>query len=139
MTPISRRAEQAIFSGVGRVLNAGVLSHTIYREVGRVRFYVDHGMTLQNGVLGAVRWFTPLEVRLAPIVHTELDGRWKRDRMGGIASSIGLVIHELTHIEQMTWWWGAAWPLLNMPIVCDYTLERWATQNQRDTEAFLLN
>ncbi len=130
LSPVPRGAESAIFAGVGRVLRDARLPHTMFREVGCVGFYEDQGMTMQNGVLGAVCWWSPREIRLAPVVVQNLSAWIPSDDMAEIALSIGIVIHELTHLRQLAWLGGFAWPFLNAPIINHLTIERWAEENE---------
>lgn len=136
--PLGARAYDAICASVAALSAADVLPHGIYRDIGRLRFLVDHGMNLKNGVLGAVSWHEPSVVRLSPIISRDLNGPWwSIERLSSISEAMGHVIHELTHTAQLRWMGGLAWPVLNIPGVNLLTLERWAVQNQMAATRFL--
>jgi hypothetical protein len=98
-----------------------------YENIEDIVFYEDKGMTLDSGVLGHTR-FGSKRVILAPLIVDAL--KWKN--MDGIPNNsiaMNTVVHELTHLAQMRWGYGILWAILNAPIICQYTIEKWANEN----------
>lgn len=101
----------------------------------RNEFYEDVGMTLDNGVLGAARFFSN-KIMLSPAV---IAGLCYKDKNGipNNENSINTVIHELTHRKQMKWLHGIIWAFINIPLINRFTAEKWAGQNGSAAERLL--
>ncbi|MBD3406155.1 MAG: hypothetical protein GF411_08525 [Candidatus Lokiarchaeota archaeon] len=94
-----------------------------------LQFCEDKGMNLDNGVMGATKFFSN-RIMLSPDIVKQLC--WKS--VSGVPNNevaISIIIHELTHRRQMKWMRGLAWPILNIPVLSSLTIERWARQNEK--------
>jgi len=98
-------------------------------ETYKFRYFEDKGMTLDNGIMGYTRFFSK-DILLSPNV---VKGLLWTDNQGipNNEQSISIVVHELTHRNQMKWLGGLLWPFLNMFGVADLTIEKWARENEQ--------
>ena len=99
--------------------NIGLVQH--------IDFYKDKGMD-GTAVLGYTTFFKPNEILLSPLI---VDGLTWTNNQGipNNESVMSTVIHELTHLRQMQWFYGLAWMFLNIPLVASSTIEKWANDN----------
>lgn len=86
------------------------------------RFFIDTDLGWDSPTLGRTWFFAPRVVWFGQAIGDFLKSptTWN-----GAAET---VMHELTHVEQMTHYWFAP---LNLPIVRHFTLEAWAGRNGR--------
>lgn len=119
LRPLALAEVQSVHEGVSRV---GELPWPVWSPKA-VRWYEDSGMTLENGVMGLVRFLDRDKILLSPVVVKGMS--W------GNPLCIATAIHELTHRHQMSWCGGLLWPLLNLPGLRYWLFaERWAKQNE---------
>lgn len=97
-----------------------------------VSYYQDDGMNLDNGILGATYYYSKSKMYLSPIVVREFT-EWPDD----CCNSIGVIIHELTHLHQMRWFHGLLWPIIAIPGLRQLTVEPWAYENQDAAKEFI--
>lgn len=98
-------------------------------------FYEDKGMDLENGVMGYTK-FMSSKILLSPGVVEGL--MWKdNNSIPNNETSMGTIIHELTHRKQMQWLGGFAWLFLNIPGIDRLTIECWARENESAAAAGL--
>ena len=93
-------------------------------------------MTLDNGIMGYTKFFGNRILLSSDIVSAL---KWKDTN--GIPNNemaMGIVVHELTHCNQMKWVFGLAWLILNIPII-DFFIEKWAKQNEQVATQSLLD
>jgi hypothetical protein len=101
-----------------------------------VDFYCDKGMSVENGVLGATTFLHKNRVLLSPLVIRIIN--W--ETTNGIPNNevaMNTVIHELTHLQQMRKWYGLFYLLMNIPFICNFTLEKWACANGNSAQKIL--
>ena len=104
--------------------------HVYDTHWGHYDFRIDTNMTTENGVLGYTKLLSNV-ILLSPEVTKAL--AWKNNN----EIAMSTVVHELTHRAQMKWAGGVLWPLLNLPIICDLTIEDWACENGESACKFL--
>jgi len=107
-----------------------------YTDIDRLEFYEDKGMNMDNGVMGKTSFLRSKEVYISPSIA---QGLVYKDRRGipNNETSVAIVIHELTHTQQMKSF-GLGFLIFNIPLIDRITIERWADKNQNFTESFLL-
>jgi hypothetical protein len=120
--------DDAAVSAIDEALKllAGKTPYKFLYPIPDYKFYTDKGMTTETGILGYTGYFSH-KVLLAP----SLMGQFVWKDMNGIPNNetaMGTVIHELTHLHQMEWLFGLAWPIMNIPGL-DMIIESQARQN----------
>ena len=106
----------------------GKLPHEFCSDLNGIRFYEDKGMDTDNGVMGYTSYLSPNRILLCPGVVQGLTHEVKG--VPDNEQNISTVIHELTHRNQRTWGYGVAWFGLNLPIIDQMTIEKWARENE---------
>jgi hypothetical protein len=125
-----------IYIGIQNLRGAD-LPYKFHLEIDEIIFLEDPGMDLKNGILGYTKFGTD-RVLLSPIIVTAL----KHKDINGIPNNndaMNTVIHELTHLQQMSWLGGLCWAFLNIPIISAFTIEKWATTNGTAAADYLEN
>jgi hypothetical protein len=102
--------------------------HKWVKDVGNLEFYVDNGMTVENGVLGYTK-FLDNKILISPLLSNDIAFKTSN----GIYNNeyaISIIIHELTHREQMMWFGGLGWLFLNIPGINLLFIEPFARENE---------
>jgi len=135
LRPLDQLEREALRESLKYLLETN-LPHSYHKGLSGIKYYEDKGMDLENGVMGAHDYLHPNEIYLSPYLVKDLNYRSKSGILNN-ETIMNTIVHELTHAEQRRWLFGFAWLILNIPIVCEFTLEKWAKENGSYAEKWL--
>ena len=121
--------------GISNIINLPNLPWSFQSDISDLVFYEDKGMNLDNGIMGYTK-FTGNKILLNSRVVKDLVYK-DNNGIPNNETSMGTIIHELTHRRQMQWLGGFAWLFLNIPGIDRLTIERWAKENEYAVSACL--
>lgn len=129
LMPLDNKELDAILDAIKLVVDR--LPWRIYgenmSEFNTLEFYCDEGMK-NSSILGYTQFFNNNRVLLNPVICNGLTHK----NNAGIPNNeieMNTIIHELTHLRQMRFCHGLLWPIINSPIIRDFTVEKWACEN----------
>ena len=109
------------------LLKNGNFPHKFFQYVEGVEFLVDPTI-VNSSILGQTSFFSPNRVVLSPLVSKTL--MWSNHfGVPNNEMAIETIVHELTHLQQIRDWKWFGWPIIHLPILNLYTVEKWAKEN----------
>ena len=135
LIPFTVKEMEAVQKAVKILKEQTVLPRAWKSDIEDIHFYKDSGMTVDNGVMGMTSFLKQKRILIASFLIEQLT--WESSGVPNNEMAMAIIIHELTHSDQMTWWGGLAYLILNIPGIDKLTLEKWAVENQNAAERFL--
>jgi len=118
-----------------KLLAEANLPHRFFFHVDSVRLFTDTTIG-QSSILGHTTFLKPNRVILSPLISNALT--WK-SQLGVPNNEVAMstIIHELTHLQQFRDWKWYGWPIIHLPFLAKYTVEKWACENGNAAKKYL--
>ena len=134
LTPFTLEQRKLVWDAV-ELLSSQNLPNDWCSNLSGIQFFSDSGMTVDNGIMGYTSYLRSNEILIAHYLVANLS--WNTSGVPNNEAPMSVIVHELTHTAQRKWLFGLIWPVLNIPGVDLFTLEKWAMENQEASEEIL--
>jgi len=121
------KPERVALQDAVMLLKDANLPYRFFQHVDSVEFFSDVTLS-KSAILGHTTFLKPNRVILSPLISKGLV--WTSN-LGVPNNEVAMstVVHELTHLQQFRDWKWFGWPIIHLPFLAKYTVEKWANEN----------